>query len=405
MSARHITAVALLSAVVLVGCKKKEEDKAGAGNVIPKEASSVAAAAGANDLAAFLKDENAPLTPEMEEKLLLGLKDCPMTETGIDDKCEGLKTWNKSRGRKTAAKQVLGGSGSLGAKYIGNESPAIRFKSADLLSSLFGADPGTQKLIIEAANKEKVPAVLANMIQAVGSKHKGNEEIKALLMKGADHESERVRTESLGWFLTSFGADVPGTFEKAADKLDKDPSIKVRSHLCSRLYGSGNEKAIPLLDKYLNDKNTPPDLYRACFDGAIAAWTGFPKPENPNQKAYELTMKQLEAPTRTKERPPWASISTLRASKTEYKADDSFGQKWLEKTKGWYKKDRLLKALEGLAGDSNANWIGRSSAIDTMKELGAPKPTFEKLQKKFEKADKGDDSLVKKKLDDVLKTM
>jgi hypothetical protein len=405
MFARRVTAIALVSTIALVGCKKKEEDKAGAGGVVPKEASSLAAAAGANDLAAFLKDENAPLTPEMEEKLLLGLKDCAMTETAIDDKCEGLKAWNKSRGRKTAAKQVLGGSSSLGAKYIGNESPAIRYKAADLLSSLFGADPGTQKLIVESANKEKVPAVLANMIQAVGSRHKGNEDIKALLMKGADHESERVRTESLGWFLTSFGADVPGTFEKAADKLDKDPSMKVRSHVCGRLYGSGNEKAIPLFDKYLNDKNTPPDLYRACFDGVIAAWTGFPKPENPNQKAYELTMKQLESPTRTKDRPPFGSISTLRASKTEFKSDDSFGQKWLDKVKGWYKKERLLKALESIASDSNANWISRSSCVDTMKELGAPKGTFEKLQKKYEKADKGEDSHIKKKLDDVLKTM
>lgn len=261
------------------------------------------------------------------------------------------------------------------------------------------------RLIVEAANKEKVPAVLANMIQAVGSKHKGNDDIKALLMKGADHESERVRTESLGWFLTSFGEGVPGTFEKAVEKLDKDPSLKVRSSVCSRLYGSANEKAIPLFDKYLNDKSTPPELYAACFEGAVKAWTGFPLPDKPNQKAYELTLKQLENPTRTKDRPPWQHISTLRAAKTEFKAEDSFGPKWLEKVKGWYKKDRLVKALESVVADSNANWIGRASAVDTMKELGAPKATFERLKAKFEKADKGDDSQVKKKLEDVLKTL
>lgn len=400
-----VVMVVLAGALGPTACKKKDADKSGGEK--PSASASAAAAADAvgGDLASFLKDEKAPLTPEIEEQLLLGLADCTVSDKGIDPKCEGLKTWSKSRGRKTATKQILGGTTNLGAKYIGHESPAIRYKAADLMSSLFGANAAMQKTIVEAANKEKVPGVLANMIQAVGSKHKGNPEVKALLMSGADHPSERVRTESMGWFLTSFGRDVPGTFEKVMEKIDKDPSTKVRASLCSKLYGSSDERAIPILEKYLFDKKTPNDIFKSCWDGVIGAWTGYSKPDKPNKKAFELTCKVLESTPRTKERPPWTGISTLKAAKTELKPDDKFGQEWLAKVKPWYKQDRLLKGLEAVAGDTSANWLGRNSAVDVMKELGAPKAAFERLQKKYAKATSGDDSHVKKKVDDALGAM
>lgn len=209
--------------------------------------------------------------------------------------------------------------------------------------------------------------------------------------------------EALGWFLTSFGEGVPGTFEKVTEKMTKDPSNKVRAHLCGRLYGSRDDRAIPMFEKYLGDKSTPDEVFRGCWDGVIAAWTGYARPEKPNQKAFELTVKVLEATPRTKERPPWTGMSSLKSAKTELKPDDKFGQEWLAKVKPWYKKDRLLKALEAVAADSAANWMARTGAAEAMKELGAPKDAFERLQKKYEKAASGDDGLVKKKVDELAK--
>src|SRR5690349_3285050 len=77
------------------GCKKPDDKTKG-------DAGAGASALLPGDLDAFLRDEAAPLTPEIEEKLLLGLKDCGVTDAGIDASCEGLKRWSKSRGRKTA---------------------------------------------------------------------------------------------------------------------------------------------------------------------------------------------------------------------------------------------------------------------------------------------------------------
>ena len=399
---RRISTTCLVAVIALgavgTGCKKKGEATTGA------DAGSVMIPGVGGDLEAFLRDENAPLTPQIEEQLFLGLKDCNVTDDGIDSKCPGLDRWNKARGRKTVAKQVLGGSSSLGAKYLGDPSPALRYKAADLLGSLFGADGATQKMVVEAAKKEKVPGVLANMIQTVGSRHKGNDEVKLLLLASADHPSERVRGEAMGWFLTSFGQGVPGTFEKVTEKLASDPSIKVRQRLCSKLYGSGDERALPLLEKYLLDKSTPQELYQGCFEGSVATWSGFPRPDKPQQKGFELTMKALEATPRTKDRPPWMGISSMRNATLTPKADDRTGSEWVAKVKPWFKQDRFHKALEAVAMDPYANWMTRGNCVDVMKETGAPKASMERMLKKLDKAT-GDEALVKKRIEDALKAM
>ncbi len=380
---------------LLLGCKKK-------GNLA--DAGAEAGGGGGPDIEAFLKNDAAPLTPEIEEHLLLALKDCTVTDDGIDYKCEAFKNWNKSRSHKSLVGAVLSaGTNSLGGKHIGDESPAIRLKSAELLGSFFGSSKDTQKTVLDAAAKEKVPGVLAAMIRTVGSSHKQNAEVKDLLMKNSDHASEKVRIESMSWFLTSFGTGVPDTFEKVSEKIDKDPSVKVRAFLCSRLYGSGDERAIPIFTKYLSDKGTPDELFSSCFSGTIDSWTGFPKPAKPNKKAYELTLKVLEDKPRSDKRPPWTGISTLRAATDEQKPNDSFHNAWLVNVKSFYKKERLIAALEALAGDSAAGWLARGGAVDVMKELKAPKATFERLLKKMGTG--STDGLVKKKIEDALKAM
>lgn len=392
---RKLLCVVLASATILAGCKKGDSSADGGATGIPGVS---------GDLQAFLKDENAPLTPEIEEKLLVAMKDCKVSDTGIDSGCQEYKNWNSARGRKTATKQLLGGSNNLGTRHIGDESPAVRLKSAELMGSLFGTEANSQKVLVEAANKEQVPGVLTAMIRSVGSRHKQNPDINALLLKNADHPSEAVRGEALSWFTTSFGG-VPGTFEKVVEKIDKDPSVKLRGRLCARLYGSSDERALVTINKYLSAKDTPEELFRGCWDGMIATWTGFPNPEKPLAKGYELTMKMLNTTPRTKQRPPWTGMSSLRAAKTDIKPTDTFGQAWLTKVKPFYKKEKLVAALEGVAADTNTEWMARTGALETMKELGDAKESLLRLQKKYATLDKGDDNLVKKKIDDLLKAM
>ncbi len=362
-------------------------------------------AAKVDEVTAFLNDNTKAMTPDIYEKLVVALDKCTVNENGIDYKCEAWKNLEKARNRNTALKDLVGASSAIGKKHIGDEAPAVRLQSARMMGSIFGSDNTTQDVIVAAAEKEKEPAVLKAMINVVGSRHKGNEKVKALLLKTADHENERVRMESMSWFLTSFGEGVPATFDKVLEHLGKDPSEKVRAYLCSRLFGSGDVRALKELDKYLSAKDTSKDLFAGCWDGAIASWTGFPFPSNPQQKGYELVMKVLNTKPRTQDRPPWTGISTLRAAKTEFKPEDKFGNDWFNKVKPWYKKDKLIAALEGVADDKDANWMARTGALDVMRELGAPKAQFEKLQKKYEKETTGDNTHIKRKIDDILKKL
>ncbi len=392
-----LAAVAVIAALALGGCGKKEAPKA--------EPAPSASVNPTSDVEAFLANDKTPLTRGVYEKLVLDLTSCEVTERGVHPKCAAYQNLRKARNRKTSLREMREMNAAVGKKLIGHEHPAVRLQAAKLLQSVFGSDKDVQKIIIEAAKKEKEPAVLAAMLRTVGSKHKTNEDIKKLLLKMADNQSEVVRREAMSWFLTSFGEGVEGTFDKVLEKVENDPSEDVRAYLCNRLYGSSDERALDVFKKYLEAEDTPKKLYNACWNGVINSWTGFPKPRQPSKAGYELTMKILEAKPRTKERPSWSGISTLRSAKTEYRETDRFGNTWLEAVKDWYKKDRLLRALKAIATDADANWMARTAALRVMQELGEPKATFTTLLAKYKDAKVGDDFHVKRQVDDILRKM
>lgn len=378
---------------------KEPGDKKEKGDV--PEAVAQAGAAGA-ELAAFLKDEKKAMTADLMEKFLLSLATCDMAKFGIDYKCAQYKMFTKARGRRTGVKGLFGMYSKVGSKHIGHESPAVRYMSASLMSSMFGSKGKTQEIILEAARKEKEPVVLAKMLQVVGSRHKKNEEIKKLLMKMADHEHERVRQEAMSWFTTSFGAGVDGTFEKVLEHLDNDKSIKVRGYLCSRLYGSGDKRAIKALKKYVNAKDTPKELYQQCFCGLIRAWGGLIKPKEPSQDAYQTTLKILKATPRSKTKPPSRCISDLGYGGAKSKS--SFHKAWLGKVKGWYKPKTMIKVLVDIASDKDTHWMTRTAAVRSLAKLGADKKALLDIKAKYKGA-KSVDGFVVKEIDRVTKKM
>lgn len=395
----HVSCAALvLSALWAVAC---DQPASGGGGGVP---SASASAAGPSAEQAWLADSSQALTPEIYEALVRNLATCQLNERGIEPRCEAYRDLKQARSRNTAMKELASLNAAIGEKLISHESAPVRWQAAQLLKSVFGSTPASQQLVLAAAANEKDPAVLIALVRVVGSHHAQNPKIKELLLKLSDHESEHLRQEAMSWFLTSFGAGVPGTFEKVLEHVERDPSVNVRRFLCGRLYGSGNEAALPVFEKYLNASDPDPKLFEGCWQGAIAAWTGFPKPPNPSERAYDLTMKVLERKPRTRTSPPWTSFRNLRAAKTEFPERDKAGQDWLAKVKPWYKPARLLKALDSIAVDSAAYWMTRTAALDVMRDLGADQKKFEALAKKYEKAE-GDDVQVRRKIQEILRRM
>lgn len=392
---RFVFGVALAAGAVCLACSR-----GGAGQASPSPSASASSAAPGR-VHAFLANEKQPMTAEIEEQLLLALSTCKVNDDGIQRSCPAYRNLQAARNHKWQVPDPLAAAAAVGARHLADASPAVRLRAAQLMGGIADKSAATRKRLVAAARKEKVPGVLVAMLSELGAFARQDPDVAPLLLQMADNPAPRVRMEAMGWMLRP-GADVQGGFEKVSHRLDTDPSLRVREYLCSRLYGSENPRAIDGFKKYLTSNNTPPRLAQSCFDGLIRAWTGFPLPNKPLQQAYELTLKVLTEKPRTQQRPPFAAISSLRAARTDYKPADKAGVAWLDKVKPWYKKARLLAALESLAGDLNANWLARSSALGVMEQLGAPKAAFQHVLSRYAKAT-GRDVSVRQHIQAIIK--
>lgn len=389
--------VALGVVGAVVGCVDKKKSQAN-----PTPSASASAAAAPDPVAAFLADRKARLTPQIEEKLLLALGSCKVDDNGVQPRCPEYRNFNQARRRKWKSGNPAAQGAAIGARHLDDKSAAVRLMSARLVGARAGSSAPTRKALLAAAQKERVAGVTVTMLRALGAHQQGDAGIRKFLLKEADNASPRVRMEAMGWILTPAGADIEGGFKKVTDKLENDPSIQVRSYLCSRLYGSQNPAAVDTFKKYLLAKDTPAQLAQGCFRGLVTAWAGYPLPDKPLKQAYDLTLKVLEQKPRSQQRPPYAAISGLRAARTDYdKAEHPAGVAWMDKVKPWYKKSQLLEALESLAGDLDAHWLARSSALDVMHALGAPKAAFKRVLKHYSKAE-GKDASVKQRIEAII---
>lgn len=327
----------------------------------------------AKDLKGLTKD-GPELTIEAYEALLVGLSACEVKERGIDSKCEAYKKFNEARrNRNTLLKGAGGALAGLGRKHIKNESPAVRMQAAQLMGSLFGASKESQGAIIEAAKSEKDPAVLTAMLRSVSSSIGKNPELKDLLMANAGHAEADVRKAVVQAFTSTWAKGTEGTLEKAMEMVEKDPSPDVQQQACRRLGARADEQVLPLLEKLTADSKKDPKLYSACMSGLIGMWASPIPHETPSEKAYNLTLKRFAAKPRTETQPPWTAISSLGWAKNEK----------FQASAAWYKPAAVQAALVDLVKDRDSNWLGRTSAVDTLKKLGADNAVLEDLQKAY----------------------
>jgi len=389
----------LTTLALVAGCgggSKEPKGKAGAaksGVAAKAEAlvrGEAAKAAPLVDGAQALAKEGPALSLAEYEKLMLGLADCKLGESGIDRNCEAFKTFNERRKtRGTAMKDLAGGLAGLGRKHIGHSSPAVRLQAASLMASLFGADASSQATIVEAARKEADPIVLRSMLRAVGSSSAKNPAIKDLLLATADHKDEGVRKEVVIWLTSSWASGTAGTLEKAIAMIGSDPSLNVKKLACSSLGSRADERALPVLEAHTKDAKDP--LYDSCFRGVVEMWAAPVPHKKPSQKAFALTLKLLKAKPRTEKNPPWNGLSSLQwAEKPDFLA-----------AAPWYKKGDLLAALEDVVADRAANWMARTGSVDMLVKLGCPKAKLEALAKGYAGAS-GQDGHVAKKLAEAI---
>ena len=169
----------------------------------------------------------------------------------------------------------------------------------------------------------------------------------------------------------------------------------------TRLSTPSPRGAVPLFAKYLAD-GAPDALYSACFGGAVDAWANTRR-KKPSGEAFELTMKVLEATPRTKTRPTANGLGMAGLAIAKAAPDNEDDRAWAKAAKPWFRRERLLKVLEGLAMDANASDDVRFSAVFDLTKLGVPGSTFARLSKECAKSGDACGGIVRSAIDDAVK--
>ena len=358
----------LVSALALPACKKKEEAP-----VAPAQPAASTAPAQPAASTAPVAPPTTLVTVEEYEKLLLGLASCTIVGRSIDPKCPARAAYNGLRsftsGRKLPSGQQLT---ELAKRHAENPSPAVRLSAAGMLRSFFGADGTVQQFVIDRANKETEPAVVARLIEVVGSRSAQNEAVKVLLLKKADDASDVVRTAAVSWLASSWAQKTPGALEKVLEKIEKDPSPQVRSLACRDVYKHEDEKVLPVLKKFSADDA----IGAACIEGIGGLWGHFMVKKR-SEKAYKEFMGILKRKPRSQKSPPWQVMSMLGKPVKE----------------AWYKQDEVIAVLKDIVADKLSMWMARTGAVRALKDLKADKKVFEDLAKGYEGA-QGEHKLV-----------
>ena len=325
----------------------------------------------ADQYAAFLKDKGAPLTPEAYETALLMLAACKVESSGIDYRCQEQKDYNEANSHKASDYKS---HGKIAIKHLRHPAPAVRYKAvfqASLEAFSFNGTPENATKFFDAARSEKDPAVLSQFLSHMTNGAKKNADIRNFALASVDHSESRVREAALRVVSDrEVYASAPTAFEKIVSKAESDPDKTTRATACAGLGETDDPKAVAPIQKILEDNATPDEVRGGCFEGLTKTWTGFPYPKNPSKDGHDLTMKYLTATPRTDKMPPYRGISSLGWSRTEFKSFDKSGADWFAKVKGFYDKAKLVKALESVVMDKDANQSTRSSSIYALRQLG-----------------------------------
>jgi len=335
----------------------------------------------------------AALTADEYEKLVLGLSSCQLKGYSIDSKCDAaVALQDRLKNSKTNLRDLLGGSAKLGQKLISNEAPAVRVKAAQLMASFTGTTADSQNTIVEAAAKEKDPQVLQAFIRTVSNDGAKNPKVGEMLLAAADHADTDVRLQAVYALSSSWNRDLTKGAEKLAAMADKDADGKVRQAACK--YGGklGNKVMLPVIKKLTAKPDADLDLYSACMQGLGEMFHQYPFYETTDKNAYDLFLQRLSARPRGKGKPPWLALGLFQYTNSE--TNDKL-KAWKAKAT-WFKPAAVRKVLGSIVTDKDADYLARTSSVDSLVGLSASKAELEGLKKKVE------DTQVIRKLDEAI---
>jgi hypothetical protein len=311
---------------------------------------------------------------ERYERIIRNVEGCALEGYQVDPACKGLHEMTAGLVDVPADKRA-----ELGRAMIGNASPAVRIKAAELMNIQHGKGPKPehQDVIAEAASHERDPNVLRAFIKVIADKAASNPKVAQVLLAATEHADKDVRLQAVNALTSPANRGLAGAPAKLIQLAENDREPKVRSAACAYAGKLGSDELLPMYDK-LTSSATDPDLYAACMEGLVRMFHDHPSFETANEGAYRLFLKRIAATPRTEQTPPWNVMSTFCYFSHESDLDKLAAWK---KRAPWFKATEVKRVMADVIGDKSANWMARSAAVESMIGLGTSKPELDALRR------------------------
>ncbi len=248
------------------------------------------------------------------------------------------------------------------SEYIGrtleSKSPQVRGYGVSQIDSLFGVSDSNLDLAKNLINTETDNYVLYCAMKALSNELASDPAIAEFAFKMADADYFKLRVQAACAFGNSWSKGVDGVVDKIIAMMN-DENQDVRSAACRNCGDLEDEAVIDPLVSILNN-DAEYELHGDCIEALVDLWYDYPFYECTSEKAYKATMDYLRKTPRSENVPYWTSVGSFKV-----KAEDDYDE-WRAKAT-YFNPDEVYEVMVDIIKDGNANWLGRSSAIDEVK--------------------------------------
>lgn len=390
----------LVFAFAVVGCDKKSADPVDQAAQEAVAAAEAAAQVPEVDVASLVAELLAAPEKELDKDtirhLFVDFKNCEYSlDSGIDRNCIAATRLQQVR---AGNRRVAGGNDTtrdVARELLNHESPAVRIHAAQTLTSFFGGTGvANAEAIAERMAVETDPAVLRVMVDVAGSAAANSPKAAQAILNAASHENAKVRRQAVYAMTRSENFSNDGYVPKLIEMIENDSDIDVRAAACEKAGDSGDDRLMPVYEKYTINADDDKKLYDGCMKGLVNMWWSFPFHRTSSEAAYNLTLQRFNATPRTDNTPLWTVMSNF-----QHMSSSNYDQ-WKQKA-GFFDAKALRAALAAVARDRDANWLARNGAIDSLAAHGG-KAEIEALLREIPETSTGrGDSHVRRKLIEV----
>ena len=329
-----ISVMLIVGLFVLTGCNNKKEDKLDYANMT------------ADDLLAKIKDKDN-VTPD-EMKWLVST----YSYVKIDEEKLDLEDNITDEAIKKLDSKALPKLDSYISELFKSDAPQVRGYAVSKITSLFGVSNENLVLAKELIKNEKEPYVLKKAVVALRNEGKNDKDIATTLaLKKAINDLTKREKNILDkrYVIGKTQMEIAeelGISQAQVSRLEKNAikTLKIND---------------PLV-KILNN-NDEADLHGSCIEGLVDLWYDYPFFKSTSEKAYKATMDYLKKTPRTDKVPAWTAVGAFKTTSTQ----DAF-KEWKKKAT-YFNTDEVYNVMVDIIKDGDANWLGRTSAIDVIK--------------------------------------